>query len=209
MASPELLAIIENLAATAQTPDERLALARAYLAADDLPAAAAVAATLPEEPQALYLLGQIKGLLGDTEATITAWKQTLHHDPRHRKAILGLASLQADAGDTDGAITTYANGLHQYPADPYLLFRLHALAPGHAWLMVARGDSRALEGDAEGALEYYQHAAAMAADDARILLRIAWAARRSGHHQLALEACQRQPSLIQELYNTGRRIWEG
>ena len=211
MASPELATIIETLAATATTPDERLALARAYLVADDLQSAAAVAAELPDNAEALYLLGQVRGLLGDLAGAMTAWQQTLAVQPRHRKAMLGLASLQTDQGDVEAAMATYAHGLNHHPADPYLIYRLHALDPGHPWLMAARGDSRSLDRDPQAAHEYNQHAAAQAPDDPWVLWRLVWAARQSGHSTWALEAWRqlvaRRPDFIHDLYTVGRRIW--
>ncbi|HLN63076.1 MAG TPA: tetratricopeptide repeat protein, partial [Symbiobacteriaceae bacterium] len=74
-------------------------------------------------------------------------------------------------------------------------------------------DSRALDGDPEAALEYYQQAAAMAPDDPWIRWRLVWAARRAGYETWALDAWRQltnlRPDFVHDLYRTERRIWTG
>lgn len=216
MASAELRSIIAALRTSARAPEERLALVRAYLAAGDPAMAAQEAEGLVSlgaeacpsiRAEALYVLGQARGLTGDSEGAMAAWKELLALDPRHRKGIMGLAALQSAEGQADSATETYARGLAQYPADSFLTYRLMALNPHHPYLLVARGDAAALTGDPELAMEYYQQAARLRPSDGEVLWRLAWACRRAGRPEWAVEAWKQaesaDPGLLQKLYDRG------
>lgn len=219
MASAELRSIIAALRGSARAPEERLALVKAYLAAGETAPAAQEAEGLVSmgteacpaiRAEALYALGQARGLTGDSEGAMAAWKQLLEIAPRHRKGIVGLAALYASAGQIDAAAEVYARGLDQYPADSFLAYRLMALNPHHPYLLLARGDGAALTGDPELAMEYYQQVAGLRPHDGPVLWRLAWAARRAGRTNWALEAWQQaeaaDPHRINALYDRGRRL---
>lgn len=220
-ASPQLQEVIRRLqaarAAGTAAAAEELALARALLLAGRPEEAEPLLARLTERGEGgadpPFLLGQIYARRGETDPAIAAWQTALDRDLRHRQALLALAAALAGLDRQDAAAAAYARGLCHHPADPFLYRRLAALAPDHPWLLVARGDAHALEGDAALALEYCQRAAELAPNDPEIAWRQAWYARQVGLADEALAAWDRavrlRPGLVDDRVRSGLEIWMG
>jgi len=162
-------------------PGNRLDLAlRRRKAGDAAGAEAALRAALsarPNEPTALFLLGQLRLEEGDLDAAERAVNDALAAAPLHTPSWLALSSIRLRRGDLKGAGEA--------------LRRMLALEPGHAHAEIALSQCLLNSGDFSEAAEAARRAiAARPPEDAQPYIVLGAALSRSGQSSAAVVAYQ-------------------
>ena len=93
-----------------------------------LKAAAATAASMPDQPYPLYALGRARGRSGDLPGAARALEAAIVAAPGFTAARLAWAEVRLDLGDPRGAQAALAAVLEQAPADPRALLLLDEVA---------------------------------------------------------------------------------
>ncbi len=161
------------------TLEVALAHAGQLLASDPLLAAEQareILAVVPQQPQALLLLGLAEGAAGNGDAAVAALRRAVALDPRLPDAWRALADHLTALGDTAGADAAYAQHLKSATRDPRLLEAAVALC-----------EDRIAPAEALLRAHLWQHPTDIAA--IRMLAEVASRLGRYGDAQKLLERC--------------------
>jgi tetratricopeptide (TPR) repeat protein/glutathione synthase/RimK-type ligase-like ATP-grasp enzyme len=154
--------------------EEALRRRKAGDAAGAEAAARAALSERPNEPTALFLLGQLRLEAGDLDAAETAVGGAVAVAPRHAPSWLALSSIRLRKGDLKGAGKA--------------LRRMLALEPGHAQAEIALSQCLLNTGDLHEAAEAARRAIAARPDEAQAHSALGAALSRLGQGRAAAAA---------------------
>jgi tetratricopeptide (TPR) repeat protein len=89
-----------------------------------------ILAVVPEQPQALYLIGRARAARRDGPGALNAFDRAVRAEPRFAAAWLALADQRRLAGDLAGADAAYDRHIQASVTDPELVAAAAALAEG-------------------------------------------------------------------------------